>query len=100
MFVRANLSEGIRPQGILVHMQSVMRDLKGNAYVYVVGTDNKVEQRSITVGQTMGTYWLVTSGLKEGERVMFEGFQRTAPGATVAPKEFDPKMAPEGKPLF
>lgn len=100
MFVRANLSEGIRPQGILVHMQSVMRDLKGNAYVYVVGTDNKVEQRSITVGQTMGTYWLVTSGLKEGERVMFEGFQRTAPGATVAPKEFDPKTAPEGKPLF
>lgn len=100
MFVRANLSEGTRPEGILVHMQSVMRDLKGNAYVYVVGTDNKVEQRSITVGQTMGTYWLVTSGLKEGERVMFEGFQRTAPGATVAPKEFDPKTAPEGKPLF
>ncbi|MDO5530465.1 efflux RND transporter periplasmic adaptor subunit [Sutterella sp.] len=100
LYVRAKLSEGVRQGGIVVHMQSVMRDLRGDPYVYVVTPDNKVEQRAITVGQTMGSNWLVTSGLKEGERVMYEGFQRTAPGATVNAKELDPKSVPEGKPLF
>lgn len=100
MFVRANLTEGVRPDGIKIHMQSVMRDLRGNPYVYVVGADNKVEQREIVVEQTMGTYWLVKSGLKAGDRVIYEGFQRTAPGAVVAPKELDPKTVPQGKPLF
>lgn len=100
MFVRANLTEGVRSDGIKIHMQSVMRDLRGNPYVYVVGADNKVEQREIVVEQTMGTYWLVKSGLKAGDRVIYEGFQRTAPGAVVAPKELDPKTVPQGKPLF
>ena len=81
-------------------MQSVMRDTKGNAYVYVVTPDNKVEQRMISVSQTIGTYWLVDAGLKAGERVMYEGFQRTKPGATVNAKEFDPKTLPEPKPIF
>lgn len=100
MYVRAKLTEGTRPEGILVHMQSVMRDTKGNAYVYVVTPDNKVEQRMISVSQTIGTYWLVDAGLKAGERVMYEGFQRTKPGATVNAKEFDPKTLPEPKPIF
>lgn len=100
MFVRASLVEGVRPEGILVHMQSVMRDLRGNPYVYVVGEDGKVEQRAIEVERTIGQHWLVTSGVKAGDRVMYEGFQRTAPGAVVSAKEFDPKTAPEGKPLF
>lgn len=100
MFVRANLTEGVRPDGVMVHMQSVMRDLRGKPYVYVVGADNKVEHREIAVEQTMGTYWVVKSGLKAGDRVIYEGFQRTAPGAVVNPKELDPKTVPQGKPLF
>ena len=100
MFVRANLVEGLRPDGILVHMQSVMRDTRGNTYVYVVDKDNKVERRNIVATQTQGTFWIVDSGIQAGDRVIFEGFQRTAPGAVVTPKEYDPKSAPEGKPLF
>ncbi len=100
MYVRALLLEGTRPEGILVHMQSVMRDARGNPYVYVVNADNKVEVREIKTEQTIGTYWLVNSGLKAGDRVMFEGFQSTAPGRTVNPTELDPKTIPEGKPLF
>ena len=100
MFVRANLVEGLRPDGILVHMQSVMRDTRGNTYVYVVDKDNKVERRNIVATQTQGTFWIVDSGIQVGDRVIFEGFQRTAPGAVVTPKEYDPKSAPEGKPLF
>ncbi len=100
MYVRAKLTEGTRPDGILLHMQSVMRDTRGNAYVYIVTPDNKVEQRMVSVSQTIGTYWLVDSGVKAGERVMYEGFQRTKPGATVNAKEFDPKTLPEPKPIF
>lgn len=100
MYVRAMLLEGTRPEGIRVHMQSVMRDTRGNPYVYVVNADNKVEIREIKTEQTMGTYWLVNEGLKAGDRVMYEGFQSTAPGRTVNATEFDPKSVPEGKPLF
>ena len=100
MFVRANLVEGLRPEGILVHMQSVMRDTRGNTYVYVVDQDNKIARRDVVVSQTRGTYWVVDSGIKAGDRVVFEGFQRVSPGAVVTPKEYDAKAAPEGKPLF
>ena len=100
MYVRARLLEGVRPESILVNMQCVMRDTKGTAYVYVVTPDNQVERRAIVVSRTEGTNWLVDSGLKDGERVIFEGFQRTAPGATVKPVEFNPADLPAPKPLF
>ena len=100
MFVRAHLVEGVRPDGIKVHMQSVMRDVRGDSYVYIVTPENKVEQRSVTVARTDGVYWVVDTGLKAGDRVMFEGFQRVQPGATVTAKEVDFSSLPEGKPLF
>lgn len=100
MFVRATLSEGILPGGVIVHMQSVMRDMRGQAYVYVVDAENKVEQRFIKVDRTQGTYWVVSDGLKAGDRVMYEGFQRVRPGAVVNAKELDEKSIPQGKPLF
>lgn len=98
MYVRAQLTEGTRPEGIRVHMQSVMRDTKGNPYVYVVTADNKVEQRMIKVSQTLGTYWVVDSGLSAGDRVIFEGFQRVRPGATVNAQEV--KSLPPATPVF
>ena len=67
-------------------LQCVMRDERGNAYVYVVTPENKVERRNVTVTRTEGTKWLVDSGLKSGERVIFEGSQRGS-GATVEPVE-------------
>lgn len=100
MYVRATLAEGVRPDAVLVHMQSVMRDERGNAYVYVVTPDNKVERRDIQVTRTEGTLWLVDKGLKSGERVIFEGFQRTAPGATVTPVEIKEGDLPAANPVF
>lgn len=67
-------------------MQSVMRDTRGNTYVYVVDKDNKVERRNIVATQTQGTFWIVDSGIQAGDRVIFEGFQRTAPGCSCDPK--------------
>ena len=60
-----------------------MRDPKGVAYVYVVTPENKVERRDIVANRTSGTYWIVESGLKQGEKVIIEGLQKVSAGATV-----------------
>ena len=102
LYVRANLVEGVRPDSIVIPMQCVMRDAKGNASVWVIDAENKIATRRITASRSIGTSWLVESGLKAGDRVVYEGFQRTRAGATVSPKEADAsKMLDKtGKPLY
>jgi len=97
MFVRARLNEGTNPTALLVPQQGVTRTPTGQATAMVVGADNKVESRNITANQAFGDKWLVTEGLKEGDRVITTGIQRAKPGAQVTPKEVsdDAKAAPE-----
>ncbi|MDR6351434.1 efflux RND transporter periplasmic adaptor subunit [Pantoea sp. SORGH_AS_0659] len=97
MFVRARLDEGTNPTALLVPQQGVTRTPTGQATAMVVGADNKVESRNITANQAFGDKWLVTEGLKEGDRVITTGIQRAKPGAQVTPKEVsdDAKAAPE-----
>lgn len=99
MFVRARLEEGTNPSALLVPQQGVTRTPTGQATAMVVGADNKVEVRNITVSQAIGDKWLVTGGLKEGDRVITTGTQRAKPGAQVTPQEVsdDAKAAPESK---
>ncbi|MEJ5141642.1 efflux RND transporter periplasmic adaptor subunit [Gluconobacter albidus] len=96
MFVNAHIQEGIDPHGMLVPQVAVARDAKGNPYVMVVDGENKVSQRSIQVLRTVGESWLVSDGLKEGEKVIVSGLQKVQPGAKVAPHEAPP-AAPAGK---
>jgi membrane fusion protein (multidrug efflux system) len=85
MFVRVEAPQGIVPNGVLAPQQGIARDPKGNATALVVGADNKVVQRSVTIGQSIGTNWLVTGGLKAGDRLIVEGTLNAPPGATVKP---------------
>ncbi|CAL4867970.1 Multidrug export protein AcrE [Asticcacaulis sp. MM231] len=85
MYVRAQLSTGVATNGILVEQAVVQRDPKGNATVFVVGPDNKVVSRPVTLGQTVGEKWLVLSGLAVGDKVVVNGLQKIAPGAAVKP---------------
>lgn len=87
MFVRARLDEGTNPNALLVPQQGVTRTPTGQATAMVVGADNKVEVRNITASQAIGDKWLVTAGLKEGERVITVGLQRAKPGMQVTPQE-------------
>ncbi|MBS1074057.1 efflux RND transporter periplasmic adaptor subunit [Gluconobacter sp. Dm-73] len=96
MFVNAHIQEGIDPHGMLVPQVAVARDAKGNPYVMVVDGENKVSQRSIQVLRTVGESWLVSDGLKAGEKVMVSGLQKVQPGAKVSPHEAPP-AAPAGK---
>lgn len=87
MYVRAILSEGTRADGLLVPQVAVAHDPKGGATTLVVGTDNKVELRPVTVTRAIGDQWLAEAGLKAGERVIVEGIQKVHPGDVVQPAE-------------
>lgn len=87
MFVRAKLEEGINPDALLVPQQSVTRNPRGDATTMVVGKDDKVEIRQITASQAIGDKWLVTDGLKAGDRVIVTGLQKVRPGAQVKAQE-------------
>jgi len=87
MFVRARLEEGVNPNALLVPQQGVTRTPRGDASVMVVGEGDKVEQRQITVTQAIGDKWLVTDGLKTGDRVIVTGLQKVRPGAQVKVQE-------------
>ena len=87
MFVRAKLEEGTRPNAILVPQQGVTRTPRGDASAMVIGEGDKVEVRQITAEQAIGDKWLVTDGLKEGDRVIVSGLQKVRPGAQVKAQE-------------
>ena len=85
MFVRARLIEGVNDRAILVPEVGVTHDPKGDATVLVVGQDNKLSTRIVTTDRTMGNQWVVSGGLKAGERVVVAGLQKVRPGMEVKP---------------
>ncbi|HID4045658.1 efflux RND transporter periplasmic adaptor subunit [Pluralibacter gergoviae] len=89
MFVHAQLIQGVQENGILVPQQSIGRDNKGHPYVYVVDNDSVVHQRAIATGEMINGQWLVTQGLKEGEKVVTAGLQQVRDGAKVQWQEQD-----------
>jgi len=100
MFVRAVVEEGVNEQAILVPQRGVTRNPKGEAMVMVVGAEEKVEPRLIKVARTVGDSWLVSDGLKPGDRVILEGLQKARPGTQVKVVPFGsaPAAAPSGAP--
>ncbi|MDU4311060.1 MAG: multidrug efflux RND transporter periplasmic adaptor subunit AcrA [Klebsiella michiganensis] len=87
MFVRARLEEGVNPDALLVPQQGVTRTPRGDASAMVVGEGDKVEVRQITATQAIGDKWLVTEGLKTGDRVIITGLQKIRPGVQVKAQE-------------
>jgi len=83
MYVRAVIEEGLNEQALLVPQQGISRDPKGNAVAMLVNGSDKAEQRAVKVDRAIGNKWLVTDGLKPGDRVIIEGIQKVKPGATV-----------------
>ena len=71
--------------GALLVPQRAVTELQGSYQVAVVGSDDKVSIRPVTVGERVGKLWIVTEGLKAGERVIVEGLMKVRDGATVKP---------------
>lgn len=70
-------------KGALLIPQRAVSELQDRSTVAVVGKEDKVEIRTVTLGERVGTRWVVKEGLQKGERVIVEGLQKAAPGATV-----------------
>jgi len=99
MYVRAEFSQATTQNGILVPQAGVSRDVQGHATVMLVGPGNKAVSRTITADQTVGPNWLVTAGLKPGDKVIVEGLGKVKPGQPVrpVPAGSQPSPAPGGK---
>lgn len=93
MFVRARILEGTATQALLVPQRGVTRNQRGQPTSLVVNAENKVELRVLKTDRTVGDQWLVTDGLKAGDKVIVEGLQSVQPGAEVTAKEFEAKSA-------
>jgi membrane fusion protein, multidrug efflux system len=87
MFVRAQLTQAMKSDALLVPQRGVTRNQRGDAVVLVVGDDNKVAERTVTTARVIGNDWLIDSGLRVGERVVLDGFQKVRPGTEVKPVE-------------
>jgi RND family efflux transporter MFP subunit len=81
---RVRASVRSREHALLVPQRAVI-ELQGSYQVAVVGDDNKVSIRPVTVGERVGKLWIVTEGVKPGERVVTEGLLKVRDGATVKP---------------
>lgn len=87
MYVRAVISEGVAENSYLVPQRAVTRNTKGEATAMFVTAAGKVEQRVLTLGKNVGNNWLVSAGIKDGDRVIVEGTQLVRVGMDVSAVE-------------
>lgn len=85
MYVRARLSQATVQNAVLAPQAGISRDPRGAATALVVGPGNKVELRKVVADRTIGDRWLITSGLKSGDRLIVEGLQQIKTGQQVKP---------------
>lgn len=90
MYARASVVEGVKQNAILVPQRGVSRNTKGEPTAMVVSKENTVESRVLKVDRTIGSNWLVTDGLSDGDKLIIEGLQKIRPGAPVTPTEVSP----------
>ena len=89
---RVRTAVRIQKDALVVPQRSVT-ELQGSYQVAVVDSENKVSIRTVTPGDRVGSDWIITEGLKPGERVVAEGVQKVRPGAQVNPKPYVPDNA-------
>jgi membrane fusion protein (multidrug efflux system) len=85
MYVNEVFEHAVQPNAFLVSQPGVQRDFDGSAYVYVVGPDNKAMRRKVSAERTLGTDWVVTEGLKAGDRVIVQGLANVRQDTVVRP---------------
>ncbi|GLQ10532.1 MexE family multidrug efflux RND transporter periplasmic adaptor subunit [Devosia yakushimensis] len=90
MYVRVLLDQGVEKGAFAVPQQAIQRDAGGQSQLYVIGADNVVELRTVTIGRSIGSRSVVESGLNSGDRVVVEGVQKIRPGSPVAPEPWTP----------
>lgn len=90
MYVRARLVLGERKDMIAVPHAALSRDPRGRGQVMMVNEEGKVEVRTVTTIQSRDSHWILSSGLKSGERIIVEGLQKAQPGTQVKIVQTEP----------
>jgi membrane fusion protein (multidrug efflux system) len=86
MYVRVRLEQGIDSDSVAVPQQAVQRNVGGGSEVYVIRDDNRVVAQPIRTGPVQDGLTLITEGIKAGDKVVVDGFQKFAAGDRVAPQ--------------
>jgi membrane fusion protein (multidrug efflux system) len=86
MYVRVLIEQGIDTDAIAVPQQAIQRNGGGGSEVFVLKDDNRVAIQAVRTGSVQDGQWFVTEGLKAGDKVVVEGFQKFAAGDKVRPQ--------------
>lgn len=99
MFVRARLAQAVQRNVFIVPQVGVQRDSTGAPQVWLAGKDDKAELRPVTVARTDGVNWVVTAGVRAGERVIVQGTSNLKPGQAIkpVPASAPQRVVPPGK---
>ncbi|MBW1635192.1 MAG: efflux RND transporter periplasmic adaptor subunit [Deltaproteobacteria bacterium] len=95
-FGKVRIKARVAKDAILIPQRCVM-EIQGLHNVFVVNAENTIETRDIKVGSKVGSFWLITEGLKPGEKVVFEGLQKVKDGAAVNSVVADVKLTYQDK---
>lgn len=88
MYVRVRIDQGLDSDAIGVPQQAVQRNGGGGSEVFVVKDDNRIAVQPVRTGSVQDGIWFVTDGLKAGDKVVVEGFQKFAAGDKVKPQSW------------
>lgn len=99
MFVTAMFDQAVTPNAILVPQQAVLRDFDGSAYVMLVGKDQKAERRKVSTDRTVPGHWVISEGLKPGDKVITQGLNNVKHDMPVRPVPANtaPQIGPAAK---
>lgn len=96
MYVRVQIEQGIDKDAIVIPQQAIQRNSAGTSEVYVLNKENRVALQPVRIGTAVEGNWFIQDGLKQGDRVVVEGFQKFAVGDAVNPGKWPQDMASAG----
>jgi membrane fusion protein, multidrug efflux system len=98
MFVQAAFNQAFDNNAILIPQMALQRDFGGIAFVYLVGPGNKVVRRNVTAARAVGPSWVVTAGLKAGDKVITQGLNNLKQGAPIRPVPANTPQSTKSRP--
>jgi membrane fusion protein (multidrug efflux system) len=93
MYMRVALEQGVQSGAIAVPQQAIQRDGSGQPQLYILKPDGTLELRPVRAGRTIDNRQVIDDGVKAGEQVVVEGFQKIRPGATFSSAPWQPASA-------
>jgi membrane fusion protein (multidrug efflux system) len=84
-FVQTRFTQAVTPNAILVPQNALQRDIGGDAFVFLVGPGNKAVRRQVRADRAQGSDWVITAGLRSGDRVITQGLANLRDGAAIRP---------------